>query len=347
MYTTCLFCHSPLGTNEVVEHFPVGRRLAYDPARGRLWVVCPSCRQWCLTPIEERWEAIEEAERLFRGTKLRASTDQVGLARMRDGSELVRIGEPMRPEFAAWRYGARFGARWRRRAALFTGAGAIVTGYIVAGPVMGLIATGFGTGLYNVSWMTWQALQRRRVIARLSLPSGVAAITEVHLWGARVMDAPDAPGGWALRLPHRAEDVAVGRFLRRAAKATDAETVLTGADAVAAAREVLPTLNAWGGRRDTVAEAVLLLEVAGTVDANFARVARSGGIHGPTVLHQLKAAQRLALEMAVHEEVERRALDGELYLLEEAWKEAEEVAAIADELTLPERIGARLARLRG
>jgi len=97
MYATCLFCNRPLGANESIEHFPVGRRLAFDSAKGRLWVVCPSCERWNLTPLEERWEAIEEAERLYRGTRLRVATDQIGLARLRDGTELVRIGEPLRP----------------------------------------------------------------------------------------------------------------------------------------------------------------------------------------------------------------------------------------------------------
>ncbi|HEX8904114.1 MAG TPA: hypothetical protein VF771_04690, partial [Longimicrobiaceae bacterium] len=40
----------------------------------------------------------------------------------------------------------------------------------------------------------------------------------------------------------------------------------------------------------------------------------------------------LALEMALHEEQERRAMQGELALLESAWREAEEIAAIADKL---------------
>ncbi|MDQ3950778.1 MAG: hypothetical protein M3282_10575, partial [Gemmatimonadota bacterium] len=113
MYHTCLFCHGDLGANEAVERFPVGRRLAFDAAKGRLWVVCPSCARWNLTPLEERWEAIEACERLYRGTRLRASTDNVGLARLREGLELVRIGSPLRPEFAAWRYGAKFGRRRR------------------------------------------------------------------------------------------------------------------------------------------------------------------------------------------------------------------------------------------
>src|SRR5215472_7518769 len=128
MYSTCLFCHSHLGANEVVEQFPVGRRLAFDPARGRLWVVCRKCERWNLSPIEERWEAIEECERLFRGTRLRVSTDNIGLARAADGLELVRIGSPQRPEMAAWRYGDQFGRRRLRHIALATA----TTGSVVA-----------------------------------------------------------------------------------------------------------------------------------------------------------------------------------------------------------------------
>jgi hypothetical protein len=57
-------------------------------------------------------------------------------------------------------------------------------------------------------------------------------------------------------------------------------------------------------------------------------------------------ATRLALEMAAHEDTERRALEGELYLLEEAWQQAEEIAAIADDMFLPQSVDAELARLR-
>ncbi|MDH3570746.1 MAG: hypothetical protein OER89_11260, partial [Gemmatimonadota bacterium] len=83
----------------------MGRRLAFDPTKGRLWVVCRKCERWNLTPLEERWEAFEECERLFRATRIRASTDNIGIAKLKEGLELVRIGEPLRPEFAAWRYG--------------------------------------------------------------------------------------------------------------------------------------------------------------------------------------------------------------------------------------------------
>jgi hypothetical protein len=92
----------------------VGRRLAYAPAKGRLWVVCSRCERWNLSPLETRWEAIEEAERSYRATRLRVSTDNVGLAQLREGLELVRIGAPPRLERAGWRYGDQFGRRRRR-----------------------------------------------------------------------------------------------------------------------------------------------------------------------------------------------------------------------------------------
>jgi hypothetical protein len=63
-------------------------------------------------------------------------------------------------------------------------------------------------------------------------------------------------------------------------------------------------------------------------------------------LRRLPDLTRIALEIAVSEESERRALDGELAQLEAAWREAEEVAAIADELLLPAFVGQFLRRHR-
>jgi len=36
MYRSCLFCNTNLGQNEIIDRFPVGERLAFDPAKGRL-----------------------------------------------------------------------------------------------------------------------------------------------------------------------------------------------------------------------------------------------------------------------------------------------------------------------
>jgi hypothetical protein len=49
-----------------------------------------------------------------------------------------------------------------------------------------------------------------------------------------------------------------------------------------------------------------------------------------TLMLRLPLVDRLALEMAANEDTERRAMDGELNELERAWRDAEEVAAIAD-----------------
>src|SRR5207249_7637260 len=51
-----------------------------------------------------------------------------------------------------------------------------------------------------------------------------------------------------------------------------------------------------------------------------------------TPLFRLPAVDRLALEMASNEDIERRALAGELAALHAAWQDAEEIAAIADEM---------------
>jgi hypothetical protein len=60
----------------------------------------------------------------------------------------------------------------------------------------------------------------------------------------------------------------------------------------------------------------------------------------------LPTAVALALEMSAHEDVERRAMEGELAMLEAAWKEAEELAAISGGLLVPEDVERRVADAR-
>jgi hypothetical protein len=361
MYSTCLFCKTDLGRNQAIEHFPVGRRLAYDAAKGRLWVVCRRCERWNLSPLEERWEAIEECERMYGGTRLRVSTDNIGLARLREGLELVRIGQPQRPEFAAWRYGDQFGRRRRRHLIYSTAGIAAVAGLVVAGPATGLIAGG--------SWGIWQAAnalrdlyEARRVRLRLQLPGldRPAIIRKRHLNDARLVSAPDV-GTWQLHVAHERADES--RFSRESlrtltSRAPDAGprelTVLSGDDALRAAGQLLPKLNAAGARAPQVQSAVRLIEEVGDPVHLFAIQAERGR-PGPRsrrtaarglLIGELPTDVRLALEMAAHEETERRALEGELALLEEAWRDAEEVAAIADDMFLPAGTDDRLERLR-
>src|SRR5690349_7483676 len=172
MYSTCLFCQASLGKNEAIEHFQIGRRLAFDAEKGRLWVICRRCQRWNLTPLEERWEAIEECERAFSATRLRVSTDNVGLARVREGLELVRIGKPQRPEFAAWRYGQQFGRR-RKKALVLSGAVLAGTlGHFISGPVLG-ISLGAAAGFVGAAQVVGTGLslfQHNRVRGRVVVP---------------------------------------------------------------------------------------------------------------------------------------------------------------------------------
>ncbi len=350
MYSTCLFCHAALGANESLERFPVGKRLAFDAAKGRLWVVCPDCGQWNLSPLDERWEAIESAERLYRDTPRRVATDQVGLAQLRDGTVLIRIGQPVLPELAAWRYGPRFESRYRRHVLGATAAVTIGAGYLIAGPVLGLIASGAWGLPFNALNLGNMVVRAKRVVARFDDGGTPVVATRWHLGTARVLDLPDDPLEWGISVQVRREDVAIGRFGTSYAKG-DPRITLTGEQARAAVRVILPDANAFGGRRRAVADAVKELERFGSDRAGFraaAEIFRKAGDSMPKGgLGALPLELRLALEMATHEETERRALEGELAALEASWKQAEEIAAIADSLTLPEQLLTRLERLAG
>jgi hypothetical protein len=348
MFSTCIFCNKPLGGNESLEAFPVGKRLAFDAARGRLWVVCGECERWNLSPLDERWEAIEQAEKLFRDTRRRVSTDNIGLAKLRDGTTLVRIGDPQRPEFAAWRYGDQFGRR-RNRALLVAGGGVVAIGALVAGGAAAGISVGsFGYGMVQLG----RSLVYGRpsaVVAKIRTDDhGLIQVRRRHLAESSISHAAD--GSLALDL----------RF-------KDGQARFTGAEAERIASIVVPKLNRFGGRKSDVAEAVEEIEslgnsarfldhLAGVAHVHTKHFAEPGLSRGRIRrrqsnfikygLYSLPTPYRLALEMALHEEAERRAMEGELEELERAWKDAEEIAEIADNLLVPESVDEQFRKMK-
>ncbi len=327
MYSTCLFCNANLGRNEVVEQFPVGRRLAFDAAKGRLWVVCRSCERWSLSPLEERWEAIEECERLFRDTRLRVSTENMGLARLSEGLVLIRVGAPMRPEMAAWRYGDQFGRR-RKRAIVRTGLGLGALGAVLAGgAAAGVSIAAFG-GIYTNIIQRITGGNPNAVVARIPEQGRILEVRRKDLDGVR-LDSGSSPSDLSLRIKVKKETIEFDRD-----------------NVIRAAGQLLPAINRYGGTRRQVEAAVDILDVAGTVEQCFASAARMRKA-GPMPVNKLDYPVRLALEMAAHEEQERRALEGELAQLETAWKEAEEIAAISDTLLIPSGVEEWLRKLRG
>jgi hypothetical protein len=335
MYSTCMFCNQPLGENQIVEHFPVGRRLAFDSAKGRLWVVCRKCERWNLTPIEERWEAIEDCEYLFHGIRTRASTENIGLARHPEGTELVRIGAPLRPEFAAWRYGDQFGRR-RKKAVLYgVGVGAVVGTVVIAGAATGVLSG----ALLGQSGNFVNVFRNARTLVRLKDGDGkVLKLKAPDLEKAKILGAGEEDE-WVVEIKR-------GKLDRR----------WEGGEAVRVANRIIPGINRMGAGKAVVQEAVREIEEAGHPVEFLKRISleRSGasdniwtrpvgnGSWRPIkekhfgLVQKLPRPTRLALEMALHEEQERRALQGELKTLEAVWKQAEEIAAISDSLLLPE-----------
>ena len=356
MYSTCIFCQARLGANQSIESFPVGRRLAFDAARGRLWVVCRRCERWNLTPLEERWEAVEECEKRYRDSRQRVATDNVGLARVDDGMELVRIGSPLRPELAAWRYGDQFGRR-RRRTIIQTGAAAIAGATLLAsGPLVGM-ATGTVFLMGNLALNAWAVALARKNSLTLPHPEGGRVhLSANQLAEVRLIAAAEQSGGWALDVPYvgrSQEDDPWYRKVQFTNMTTD-HVRLTGASAEFAAAKLLARINSGGARAQRVQDATRLLDESGDPARFFAHAAsrtREWGrvqMWGDTgSLRFLPHPVRLALEMAAHEDTERLAMEGELAELEAAWRDAEEVAAIADSMLLPEGVERRWREMKG
>jgi len=344
MYSTCIFCNQSLGTNEAIEIFPIGRRISFDAAKGRLWVICRKCERWNLSPLEIRWEVIEECERLFRDTRLRVTTDNIGMAKLPEGLELVRLGKPMRDEFAAWRYGDQFGRR-RRRSMIYTSAGIGAAGLVVVGGAAIGVTLGGGYWGYSqlIRWVMNERIASRirhpendeKIKVQLKhleksrfVPSGVPGEWELYVWYAR---------GWS------------GGF-----SSGDGETlVYQGEDAMDIAGKLMARANRSGGNKKTIGEAVRRIESVGNPESFLDEAVRESerlrhekAGDNPKKLAKATAGSLaklpkdiwLAIEMGTDEEGERRAMEGELEILEAAWKQADEIAGIADSLLVPDEV---------
>jgi hypothetical protein len=335
VYRHCIFCQTSLGSNAVIEAFPIGSRLAVDPDRGRLWVVCRTCERWNLTPLEERWEAVEACERLFRATRLRQSTSNIGLARVPPDLDLIRIGSPLRPELAAWRYGDQFGRR-RRRHLVTTGAALLLVPAVYFSTTLALSLTGLGGVSWQLGSLARNLYRRRRVLGTATLPTGHKVPLTAHMASsAALLHRVDRP--WVLQLPHRG-------------LLPMPDPLFEGEAALAVARVLLPLINRAGAPQKAVTAAVQRIEYVPDLDYWLTTTATSPG-RPRTASPQREISKqpldvRLAIEMLLHEDLERRSLEGELWRLERAWQSAEEVAAIADALLLPEGTDSRLDSLR-
>jgi len=333
LYHSCLYCAESLGRNDLLELLPIGRRLAFDPGKGRLWVICRGCVRWNLVPFDSRLETIDACERIFRDTHTRFSTDNIGLARHAEGLELIRIGPALRPEFAAWRYG--FELRRRRRAENRLGADTL-------GAINWVLTalSGKQLGPLPLREITAGAMRALRQHSMLRDPWTDQLVQVPYVALVQACLKADREARWQLEVPYvtGAEHFlnVVGAYLP---SIRDFPTLglFSGPQLLPTLGRMLPALGAQVSGKSHVEEAVRLVEMASSPERLFEYVVGRPlrfATQREYPLRDVPVEIRLAIEMVAHEDTERRAMEGELKLLERQWREADEVAEISDRLTL-------------
>ncbi len=326
MYQRCLVCHTPFPPNESLEHFPTGIRVAFDPGKGRLWAVCKECKRWSLAPIEERWEALDELEKITRDrAKLLSQTDNIALLRA-EPLEIVRVGRANLAEQSWWRYGKEL-ARRRQNYKKLSTAGAIGAGAAIWG---GMTMAGLG---FIGAWILWD-----------KLPGAIPDAARWFRFGGDVWRGrAHCPrcGHRFRRIPYRRRG---GIILSHAGEAEPAEVSLRcptcgdhregglhlqGRQAEHTVRRVLAYHHFEGASERTVTSATRLIQEAGS-PSELSRILLKDGKR----LGDLGRTGGIALEIAANENSEQRLLEMELNELEAHWEQEEELAAIIDgELT--------------
>jgi hypothetical protein len=315
-------------------------------------VICTRCRQWNLLPLEERWEALEEAERLATTAESRVDGERIGLARTADGLELLRATGLPDADIANWRYGRRL---QRRRSLLWWIAGASMVLAIALGARAGLASRSSAFGVYAaMSVAFWFAIVWRDPPRLwLKITPEIGASERAWQWQLSQIrferTSPEAPP--SLVVPRR-----------------DGELHLQGPFAAAFLASLFPRINGLDCSRASIDRAVArVAEAERKFDREPPKSHRKrGGRRKSTepapaperplrpwerlAVHHLRQPlltqdpeQRLALEMAVTEEVESLQLSRRATRALGEWPEQEEIAAIADDLLIPESIRERLA----
>jgi len=307
MYRTCAFCNGKLDGDGGPSGLGVGRRLAFDEWKGRLWVICPKCSRWNLAPLDDRLEKIEALARAAGEGRVAAATEHVALVRWQT-YDLVRVGKPRRMEFATWRYGERLKARRRDQLKFVVPVTVAAVGLAVAVNV----AAGGSLGVFvwnmpNFARLMYTGIIGRRLVSLVEPPICERCGSVLHVRAKHV--------AYARVVRHAQDDVAV---ILSCPNCRTEGAMLMGRDAHAALRQGLTYLALTRGSQQRVEDAARLVETAGGPEQLIRDVARR-----ELTLRSLGVERRLALEMAVDE----RAEVGEL---ERHWKEAEEIAEISD-----------------
>jgi hypothetical protein len=307
MFRSCAFCNAAFDGDGGPSGLGVGRRIAFDEWKGRLWVVCPRCSRWNLTPFDDRLERIETVARAASQGRIAAATEQVALIRW-ERYDFVRVGKPPRVELATWRYGERLRNRQRERLKVVVPLTVAAIGLGVAANVAA--GGGFGVIVWNVhrlvDWMYLGMVGRRRVnLSEAPICARCGSVMQLrarHVQHARIVPDRHAEIAVLLSCPNCHQEAAQ----------------LTGSDAVQVLRQGLTFLNLSRGGRRRAEDAAREVDLVGGPDQLVREIAQR-----ELTLRSLRPERGLALEMAVDERAEVEEL-------ERQWKEAEEIADIAD-----------------
>jgi len=322
MYQRCLVCHTPFPPNETLERFPLGLRVAFDPNRGRLWAVCKDCKRWSLAPIEERWEALDELEKIVRDrARLLSQTENIAL--LRAGQlEIVRVGQANLAEQSWWRYGTELAKRRKNYKKLST-AGAIGAGAAIWG---GMATAGLG---FIGAWILWDKLPGAIPDAARWFRFGGdvwRGRVQCQRCGHRFNRIPyRRRGNLILTHPGEMEPTGVAVQCPSCHDHREGGLHLHGREAEHTVRRALAYHHFEGASERTVTSATRLIQEAGS-PADLSRILLRDGKR----LGDLGRTGGIALEIAANEASEQRLLELELNELEAHWETEEELAAIID-----------------
>ena len=329
MFSRCLFCHKRFQAGRILEGIRHGRRVAFDPARGRLWSVCDSCARWNLVPAEDRGALITTLEKLARDRgRLLSATTNVTLLEV-PGGELVRVGTAARAEEAWWRYGKEL----RRRRTAYERPGKRLAGYAFGAVALltdglGLADLSLGAGwgdtpladILRYRHFGWAAWYGRQDCAHCG--STLRALRYDLSW-------------WTYLLPESGDEARLGVPCPRCDPWTPEKVfVLQGTEASSVLKRILAYQHVTGASETAIKDAARAIESAGSASAFQSAVARER-----VTLWRLGRERSVALEIAVNEASEARLLSMEASAIEFVWKREEALAQIIDEeLTDPEHL---------
>lgn len=324
MYTSCAFCSGPFGGDGATSGLGVGRRFAYDGWKSRAWVICLKCRRWNLTPFDTRLDTITALDRMAAPGRVVATSEQVALIRV-GPYDVVRVGKPPRVEMATWRYGERLKARQRERLKVVVPVSLVVIGATIAFNALAFGSMGAFIGqVPSIADSIYTGMVGNRKV-NIEPPicahcGKVLVLKAKHVERARLQATARSDLALLLDCPHCKHEAAL----------------LEGTDAQLALRHGLTYVNLRKGKKikKKAEEAAQRLDQVGGPDAFIYHKAREEAL-----IKKLGGGDALALEMAVDEQAELREL-------ERQWREADEIAEIADGLLLNPDIERRLDDLR-